>query len=204
MRVCFIVDFLVVVISLSHLVRLSVCERTNITVGYLTVDKTDKYIRNRQGRIISGAITYALQQVNANPHILPNHTLHLIWGDTRGDTLTAVKLLTDQWKQGVVAFFGLEDSCSVEARVAAAWNLPLISYVSNYHYSKKVVKLFEFLGTPSKKYIYLFISFINVWWGHWYIRNKYKRVSIKPRQQTKSSYLILDFKDLSFLRLKKI
>lgn len=157
MRVCFIVDFLVVVISLSHLVRLSVCERTNITVGYLTVDKTDKYIRNRQGRIISGAITYALQQVNANPHILPNHTLHLIWGDTRGDTLTAVKLLTDQWKQGVVAFFGLEDSCSVEARVAAAWNLPLISYVSNYHYSKKVVKLFEFLGIPSKKCVAKYI-----------------------------------------------
>lgn len=128
MRVCFIADFIVVVISLSHVVRLSVCEKTNITVGYLTVDKTDKFIRNRQGRIISGAITYALQQVNANPHILPNHTLNLIWGDTHGDTLAAVKLLTDQWKQGVVAFFGLEDSCSVEARVAAAWNLPLISY----------------------------------------------------------------------------
>lgn len=130
MRVRFFLDFIIFVISLSFLVRLSVCKKSNITVGYLTVDKTDKFIRNRQGRIISGAITYALEQINNDPRILPNHTLQMIWGDTHGDTLTAVKLLTDQWKQGVVAFFGLEDSCSVEARVAAAWNLPLISYVS--------------------------------------------------------------------------
>ncbi|XP_048763359.2 receptor-type guanylate cyclase Gyc76C-like [Ostrea edulis] len=128
MKISFYLDFIVYVISLSYVIRVSVCEKTNITVGYLTVDKTDKFIRNRQGRIISGAITYALQQINADPNILPNHTLNLIWGDTRGDTLTGVRLLTDQWRQGVVAFFGLEDSCSVEARVAAAWNLPLISY----------------------------------------------------------------------------
>lgn len=132
MKISFYLDFIVYVISLSYVIRVSVCEKTNITVGYLTVDKTDKFIRNRQGRIISGAITYALQQINADPNILPNHTLKLIWGDTRGDTLTGVRLLTDQWRQGVVAFFGLEDSCSVEARVAAAWNLPLISYVSSH------------------------------------------------------------------------
>lgn len=132
MKISFYLDFIVYVISLSYVIRVSVCEKTNITVGYLTVDKTDKFIRNRQGRIISGAITYALQQINADPNILPNHTLNLIWGDTRGDTLTGVRLLTDQWRQGVVAFFGLEDSCSVEARVAAAWNLPLISYVSSH------------------------------------------------------------------------
>jgi guanylate cyclase len=132
MKISLYLEFILCLVSLSHVIRVSVCEKTNVTVGYLTVDKTDKFIRNRQGRIISGAITYALQQVNADPHILPNHTLHLIWGDTRGDTLTGVRLLTDQWRKGVVAFFGLEDSCSVEARVAAAWNLPLISYVSTH------------------------------------------------------------------------
>ena len=103
---------------------------TNITVGYLTVDKTEKYVRNRQGRIISGAISYAIEKINANPNILPDYHINLVWGDTQANTLVGTKLVTEQWRQGAVAFFGLEDSCSVEARVAAAWNLPMISYVS--------------------------------------------------------------------------
>lgn len=151
MRVCFIVDFFVVVIFLFYLVCLFVCERINIIVGYLMVDKIDKYIRNCQGRIILGVIIYVLQQVNVNLYIFLNYILYLIWGDICGDILIVVKLLIDQWKQGVVVFFGLEDSCSVEVRVVVVWNLFFIFYVSNYYYSKKVVKLFEFLGILSKK-----------------------------------------------------
>lgn len=32
--------------------------------------------------------------------------------------------------RGAVAFIGPDDTCSSEALVAAAWNLPMISYVS--------------------------------------------------------------------------
>lgn len=33
-------------------------------------------------------------------------------------------------KEGVVAFIGPDESCMIEALVASAWNLPMISYVS--------------------------------------------------------------------------
>lgn len=110
----------------------------NITIGYLTVDKTDTFVRDRQGRVISGAISYAVEKINGNPDILPNFHINIVWNDTKASTLVGLKCLTEQWRLGAVAFFGFEDSCSVEARVAAAWNLPLISYVSIYFCHKYI------------------------------------------------------------------
>lgn len=103
---------------------------SNITIGYLTVDKTAVFMRGKQGRVISGAISYAIELINNDTSLLPRHRLKMIWGDTMADTLVGTRLLTQQWRQGAVAFIGLEDSCSVEATVAAAWNLPMVSYVS--------------------------------------------------------------------------
>jgi hypothetical protein len=112
-----------------------VTDVNNITVGYLTVDKTLNFMRGKQGRVISGAISYALELINNDTNILPKHRLNLIWGDTMADTLIGTRLLTDQWRRGATVFIGLEDSCSVEAKVAAAWNLPMISYVSFTFYN---------------------------------------------------------------------
>lgn len=106
----------------------------NVTIGYLTVDKTAIFMRGKQGRVISGAISYAIELINNDTTILPKHRLKMIWGDTMADTLVGTRLLTHQWRQGAVAFIGLEDSCSVEAKVAAAWNLPMISYVSLHEF----------------------------------------------------------------------
>ncbi|KAH3862698.1 receptor-type guanylate cyclase Gyc76C-like [Dreissena polymorpha] len=116
----------------------NVDEVENVTIGYLTVDKTEVFMRGKQGRVISGAISYAIELINNNTDILPKHRLQLIWGDTMADTLIGTRLLTTQWRQGAKAFIGLEDSCSVEAKVAAAWNLPMISYkCADYDVSDK-------------------------------------------------------------------
>lgn len=37
----------------------------NLTVGYLTSDRTKIFVKNKQGRIISGAMSYAIQKVGA-------------------------------------------------------------------------------------------------------------------------------------------
>ena len=105
-------------------------EADNFTIGYLYSDKSKGFIKNKQGRIISGAMTYAVNVINHNPNLLQGHTLKFIIADTYADTLHGTKMLTEQWKAGAVAFIGPEDSCDVEARVAAAWNLPMLSYVS--------------------------------------------------------------------------
>ena len=104
----------------------------NFTVSYLAADRTDRFVKLKQGRIISGAMTLAINSVNRNKNILRDHTLSFTWGDTHADTLVGTKLLTHMWANGSIAFFGPEDSCDVEARVAAAWNLPMIAYVSNF------------------------------------------------------------------------
>lgn len=103
-----------------------------ILVGYLTADRTlaNHYVKNLQGRIISGAMTHAVERINRNPDLLPNYNISFLWDDTFADTLTGTGALTRQWRHGATAFFGPEDSCDVEARVAASWNLPMISYVS--------------------------------------------------------------------------
>lgn len=79
---------------------------------------------------IDGQLSLLLFQINADPNILPNVTLVMRWSDTRGETVEATKAMIDMICDGVVAFFGPEGSCYVEAIVAQSRNIPMISYVS--------------------------------------------------------------------------
>ena len=99
-------------------------------VGYLTADITARFVKYKQGRIISGAMTWAINTVNNDPNLLKGHNLTFMWSNTQADQLVGTRELTYQWRDGAIAFFGPEDSCDVESRVAASWNLPMISYVS--------------------------------------------------------------------------
>lgn len=69
-------------------------------------------------------------QINADSNILPNVKLVLRWNDTRGETVDATSAMIDMICDGVVAFFGPEGPCYVEAIVAQSRNIPMISYVS--------------------------------------------------------------------------
>ncbi|OQV14132.1 Guanylate cyclase 32E [Hypsibius exemplaris] len=100
----------------------------NITLGYLTAIKGSENAQFRQGLVISGAISYAIDQINNNSNLLPNHHLNLIWADTHADSFYGTRELTTLWASGAVAFFGPEDTCEKEAFIAAAWDLPMISY----------------------------------------------------------------------------
>ncbi|ELT90006.1 hypothetical protein CAPTEDRAFT_179119 [Capitella teleta] len=100
----------------------------NFTVGYLMSDMSSQYVQGKQGRVISGAMTYAISQINADPHLLAGHSLRFMTADTEASTLVGTSRVIEQWRAGAIAFFGPEDSCDTEARVAAALNLPMISY----------------------------------------------------------------------------
>ncbi|KAJ3625265.1 hypothetical protein MTP99_018823 [Tenebrio molitor] len=65
----------------------------------------------------------------------------------------AIRVMTEMRDNGTVAFIGPDDTCSSEALVAAAWNLPMISYkCSDTRVSDKKV-FFTFARTlpPSSK-----------------------------------------------------
>lgn len=87
-----------------------------ISCLYFHLELTDSYI--------------IVFQINNDPNILPNVKLVMRWADTRGETTEATSAMIDMICDGVVAFFGPEGSCYVEAIVAQSRNIPMLSYVS--------------------------------------------------------------------------
>nr|CFW94229.1 Eka-Guanyl cyclase protein [Euperipatoides kanangrensis] len=138
-------------------------EAENLTVGFLPAFGGDR-TKNLQGYIVSGAISYAIDKINMNSTLLSNYSLNLLWIDNRPPphghinyehVNASVMALTRLWKQGAVVFFGPEDSCNVQATIAAAWNLPMISYkCADYTVSnKKIYKTFARTEPPDTQIV---------------------------------------------------
>ncbi|KAL0893796.1 hypothetical protein ABMA27_013928 [Loxostege sticticalis] len=120
-------------------------KKYSITIGYLPSIKGE--LRDRQGLAISGALSMALEEINNSTEILPEVELMLEWNDTKCDTITATRLLTDMSCSGVVAFFGPEGRCHTEAIIAQSRNLPMISYKCS-DYQSSVLPNFARLEPP--------------------------------------------------------
>ncbi|GBM26292.1 Guanylate cyclase 32E [Araneus ventricosus] len=98
--------------------------KPNITIGFLSSFK-------ELGKLICGAIPLAVDMVNSDSELLPNHNLKFIAYDSgEPNTAVTIKKMTQMKEEGVVAFIGPDHSCVSEALVAAAWNMPMITYVS--------------------------------------------------------------------------
>lgn len=122
---------IIFVIATTGLVDGNHLEKTILNVGYLTAIKGD--LKDRQGLAISGAIQMALEEINNDTRILPNVTLNLKWNDTRGDTVTATRAITEMICDDVSVIFGPEGTCYVEAIVTQSRNIPMIAYVRTTH-----------------------------------------------------------------------
>lgn len=60
-----------------------------------------------------------------------------------------IRVMTEMRDNGTVAFIGPDGTCSAEALVAAAWNLPIISYVSTH---------FFLCGCSIILFVYIFVK----------------------------------------------
>ncbi|CAI4232715.1 unnamed protein product [Auanema sp. JU1783] len=80
------------------------------------------------GSMISGALQVAIDEINASNDILPNHKLTYTFENTCGDERRSTKFFMKHWKEGARVFIGPELNCRTEAQMAAAQNLPIISY----------------------------------------------------------------------------
>lgn len=101
--------------------------RVKIPLGYLTAVKGDLY--NRQGRAISGALSYAVQQINECACLLPDVELEFKYYDTEGKENKSTQAVVDLICNDIAAFIGPEGpNCHTEAMVAGSKNRAMISY----------------------------------------------------------------------------
>ncbi|XP_013168990.1 PREDICTED: guanylate cyclase 32E-like [Papilio xuthus] len=85
---------------------------------------------------VLGALPLAVAGINREPSLLPGRRLRFVAANIgrprpplplHRDSLS-LRVMTQMRDLGVVAFFGLDGTCLTEAKLAAAWNLPLISH----------------------------------------------------------------------------
>lgn len=106
------------------------------TLGYLTGSqrRPDNHDYPRPGLTISGAISLAVNEINGGRLRQQfGHTLAFLVGETYGEEVSSIRQTASLWSSGQVAgYIGPQETCVHEGRMAAAFNLPMISYVSGH------------------------------------------------------------------------
>lgn len=82
------------------------------------------------GLRISGAISLAFEEVNANKLKSYGHELEFLITETFGEEVTSIRQTANLWTKNISGYIGPQETCVHEGRMAAAFNLPMISYVS--------------------------------------------------------------------------
>ena len=107
------------------------------TLGYLTGSQRregdNEYVR--PGLTVSGALSLAVEELNTGVFGMHGHRLEFVVAETYGDELTSIWHTADLWTtHNISAYIGPQETCVTEARMAAAFNLPMISYVSSLYF----------------------------------------------------------------------
>ncbi|KAG7202068.1 hypothetical protein KM043_004743 [Ampulex compressa] len=100
------------------------------TLGYITGSKRRPWEieYQRPGYRISGAISLAVEEVNAGELGRRGHKLEFLVAETYGEEETSIVVTADLWTKNISAYIGPQETCVHEGRMAAAFNLPMISY----------------------------------------------------------------------------
>lgn len=83
-----------------------------------------------KGENFAAAITIAIQDLNSNPSILPGHNITFTWEDSKCEELLTIRQEFKMINSRISAIIGPGCNCKVAARNAAAFHVPMISYVS--------------------------------------------------------------------------
>ena len=104
-------------------------------MGYLTgsLRRVGDSVYPRPGQTISGAISYAVEQINKYHPLVNNHSLAFVVAETYGDESESIRNTATLWSHdNVSVYIGPQETCVHEARMASSFNLPMISYVSRW------------------------------------------------------------------------
>jgi len=75
---------------------------------------------------------------------LAGYRIDYLVADSKGNSAESIRGMTDHYLNGTLAFIGPENTCAFEARVAAAWNLPMIGFVSRCCFPDIILSYTEF------------------------------------------------------------
>ncbi|KAK0087232.1 hypothetical protein PV325_001474 [Microctonus aethiopoides] len=105
------------------------------TLGYITGSKRrqNDLEYQRPGSRISGAINLAVEEVNAGELGRRGHHLKFLVAETYGEEETSILVTAELWKKNISAYIGPQETCVHEGRMAAAFNIPMISYFCTHH-----------------------------------------------------------------------
>lgn len=78
-----------------------------------------------------GAISLAIEDVIRQKILPEEHTLDMVVAETFGEEEESILQTAKLWTLNVSAYVGPQESCVHEARMAASFRLPMISYVSS-------------------------------------------------------------------------
>ncbi|XP_046437662.1 guanylate cyclase 32E-like isoform X1 [Daphnia pulex] len=100
------------------------------TLGYITGSTRRQWDKeySRPGLSISGAISLAIEDVTRHRILPGDHTLDMVVAETYGEEEESLLQTAKLWTLNVSAYIGPQESCVHEARMAAAFRLPMISY----------------------------------------------------------------------------
>ncbi|XP_058980104.1 speract receptor [Musca domestica] len=100
------------------------------TLGYLTGSQRTpgNLDYQRPGITISGAISLAVKEVNEGELKSLGHELDFLVAETYGDEVNSIRQTAALWTKQIVGYIGPQETCVHEGRMAAAFNLPMISY----------------------------------------------------------------------------
>lgn len=82
-------------------------------------------------KVILGALLLAIETINNDSSLLPGKVIKLNpvdIGAQKSPKAYPIRVMTKMRDEGIHAFIGPDETCTTEALVASAWNLPMISY----------------------------------------------------------------------------
>lgn len=115
-----------------------------IRIGFITHLKRKSQLENSlpTAILISGAFPYAVDTINNDSTILPDHTITYQMVETYGEEIESLYHTAKFIQQGIHAIIGPQKTCVHEARLAAAFNVPMISFVSTlkFHFNREMLQ----------------------------------------------------------------
>ncbi|CAM1291419.1 Uncharacterised protein g121 [Pycnogonum litorale] len=107
------------------------CGCEEFVMGYLTGSRRmpGNIDYGRPGLMISGAISLAVDEINTMSPLYGNNTLSFIVAETYGEETVSIRKTAElQYLHNISAYIGPQETCVVEAKMAASFNRPMISY----------------------------------------------------------------------------